>query len=149
MLAYNQIEYMGELYHIKLSCAEDENDYIFVVWGTANVTKRKHLKHNRCICYHDVFQSMYAYTCVAKFNCTIPGTLYSHSIDCPAPPTTTVTNNRGPNKGSGDDNAGPRSMNMYRTMVFLSFPCSGCRYCSWKFCCAGAWLAFHFCFRIY
>ena len=55
MLAYNPIEYMGELYHIKFSCAEDENDYIFVVWGTANVTERKHLKHSRRICYHDVF----------------------------------------------------------------------------------------------
>ena len=27
----------------------------------------------------------------AKFNCTVPGTLYKYSIDCPAPQTCTVT----------------------------------------------------------
>ena len=43
MLAYSPTEYVGELYHIQLSCNEDSNDYIFVVWGTTNVTERKHL----------------------------------------------------------------------------------------------------------
>ena len=43
MLAYSSMEYVGELYRIKVSCAEDETNYIFVVWGTTNVTERKHL----------------------------------------------------------------------------------------------------------
>ena len=45
MLAYNLTEYAGELYRIKLSCAGNEIilDYLFVVWGKAIVTGRKHL----------------------------------------------------------------------------------------------------------
>ena len=43
MLAYSLTEYVGELYHIKLSCTGGENNYIFVVWGTTKVTDRKHL----------------------------------------------------------------------------------------------------------
>ncbi len=99
MLAYSPTEYVGELYHIQLSCTEDTNDYIFVVWGTTNVTKCKYrVSHNMTLCNNDiVFCTIFA----AKFNCTIPGTLYTHSIDCPSPQTT--NNERGPSKGSGDD----------------------------------------------
>lgn len=49
MLAYSPAEYVGELYHIQLSCNEDSNDYIFVVWGMTNVTERKHLTVSRVI----------------------------------------------------------------------------------------------------
>ena len=101
MLAYCLTEYAGELYRITLStCAGDEKRFIFVIWGTANVTERKHLM----IIYVFIMITIvldYIHTYPAKFNCTIPGTLYSHSIDCPAPQTT--IHKRGPNKGSGDE----------------------------------------------
>ena len=44
MLAYSLKEYVGELYRITLStCAGDEKRFIFVIWGTANVTEREYL----------------------------------------------------------------------------------------------------------
>ena len=108
-LAYNPTEYEGELYHIQLSCNEDSNDYIFVAWGMTNVTERKHLAvscvifimiiTSDIVCIRVLHYILILFT--AKFNCTVPGTLYTYTIDCPAPQTT--DDKPGPSKGSGDD----------------------------------------------
>ena len=44
-LVYGSMDYIGELYRLKISCGGNENNYVFVVWGKANVTERKYISH--------------------------------------------------------------------------------------------------------
>ena len=45
MLAYCPTEYVGELFEVNVSCDGDKQSYFFVVWGTTNVTERKHFMY--------------------------------------------------------------------------------------------------------
>ena len=87
-LAYDFEEYKGELYRMNLSCSGGELSesgcLFFKVIGITNLIERK--KNYSCsytprpiLTYYVPFFNID----VAKFNCSVPGTLLNYSTECP------------------------------------------------------------------
>ena len=89
-LAYDFEEYRGELYRMNLSCSggglPESGCLFFKVIGITNLTERK--KNHSCSYTLRPILTYYAYVHffnidIAKFNCSVPGTLLNYSTECP------------------------------------------------------------------
>ena len=86
---YDLEEYLGELYRMNLSYSggglPESGCLFFKVVGKSYVTNGKNMR----ILLSCIYRSFYCIT--AKFNCTVPGTLYDFTEECSIATVTMVT----------------------------------------------------------